>query len=696
MASERIQATLELLYHVSRELATALELRTVLQRILSLSLANVGGERGSIVVLDDRGQPVDATIVIGARMTDHSTQQLKETVDRGLAGWVVKNGKPALVPDTSRDSRWLRRADDDRSRSGAKSAVCVPLLARERLVGVLTIVHGSPGFFNEEHMALMQAIADQAGIAVLNARFYDESQRQARVMTALAESAVTLNASLHLDQVLQRILDQTGRALQAQVVLLALVDEVHQQLIYRAAVGDIAQKVIGYRLPIGQGVAGRVASEGRGVIVGRVAPAGIDQLPGLKVHSLICAPVHTHGRINGVLEIVNPLEASQVPESLYVLTGIGSLAGVAIDNAQLYERLEATNRRYRELFEDSIDPILITDFAGKIIEANLQASQITGYGLVILEKQAIHQLFEPDQEKVGGDLTQLAANETVSFETTLKKQNGDVIAIEVHVHRVKIDYGDSLQWILRDISDRKELAGLQENLIAMVYHDLRTPLANVVSSLDLLNSMLPPQRDPGLNSTLAIANRSTDRMQRLVSSLLDIHRLEAGQPLTNLDRYSPWLLARDAQESVYTVAESKKQTITLALKDDLPAVMVDEDMVRRVLINLVENATKYTPLGGHIQIGASLDGHWLEMWVEDDGPGIPENEHEHIFDKYTRLNRNMTVKGLGLGLAFCRLAVQAHGGRIWVESKSPSGSRFVFTLPVAEKTVTAALKKTTS
>ncbi len=693
MATERIQATLELLYHVSRELATALELRSVLQRILSLSLANVGGERGTIIVLDDRGQPVDAAIVIGARITDHSTQQLKETVDRGLAGWVVKNGKPALIPDTSRDSRWLRRADDELSRSGAKSAVCVPLLARERLVGVLTIVHPTPGFFNDEHFVLMQAIADLAGVAVLNARLYDESQRQARVMTALAENALTLNASLHLDQVLQRILDQTGHALQAQVVLLALVDEIRQELTYRAATGEIASKVIGFRQPIGQGVAGRVAREGRGVVVTSINQDGIDQLPGLKVHALVCAPVHAHGKIIGVLEVVNPPEAGLDQEALFVLSGIGSLAGVAIDNAQLYERLEATHRRYRDLFEDSIDPILITDFSGRILEANLQASQITGYAAGRLEKLLISHLYELDHDKVAADLNQLPADSSMAFESSLKRQNGEPLPIEVHVHRVKIDDGEFLQWILHDISDRKDLAALQENLIAMVYHDLRTPLSNVISSLDLLNSMLPPQRDPALNSTLAIANRSTDRMQRLVSSLLDIHRLESGQSVTNVERYSPWLLARDAQDSVRTIAESKKQEITLALEENLPAVRVDEDMIRRVLINLLENATKYTPMGGHIQIGGNLEMPWLKLWVDDDGPGIPESEHEHIFEKYTRLNQRLTIKGLGLGLAFCRLAVQAHGGRIWVESKPNSGNRFMLTLPVAEKPNTSSLKK---
>src|SRR5678816_557784 len=157
------RARLELLYHVSRELATALDLRTVLQRVLYEAIQNVGGERCSIVVLDEAGKAMDATIVYGTQVHEHTTQQMRDTMERGLAGWVIRNHKGALILDTSKDERWLMRPDDALDKSGAKSAICVPLLAREQLVGVLTLVHPSPNAFLEEQFDLMQAIADQAG-----------------------------------------------------------------------------------------------------------------------------------------------------------------------------------------------------------------------------------------------------------------------------------------------------------------------------------------------------------------------------------------------------------------------------------------------------------------------------------------------------------------------------------------------------
>jgi two-component system, NtrC family, sensor histidine kinase KinB len=682
MANDNTRATLELLYHVSRELAAALDLRTVLQRVLFLSLRNVGGERGSIVVLDDHGQAVDAAIVYGVRVHSHTTQQLRETVDRGLAGWVVRNRQAVVLPDTSRDERWLRRPDDANDRSGAKSAICVPVMARERLVGVLTVVHPQTGFFGEDHLALIQAIADQAGIAVLNARLYEDSQRQARVMTALAESAVAMTASLQLSEVLSRILEQTANALRVETVLLALVDENRQELEIRAASGERGWPLVGQRVPLGEGIYGRVASSGQGVVLPHAADLPAAQIPGLQVRALVCAPVHAQGKIIGVLEAVNPRSGSLDADALLVLSGIGSLAGIAIQNATLYGRMDTAQQRYHELFEDSIDPILITSCAGVIQEANRQAGLSTGFEQSALRGMNIDQVHQVAREKIGEHFERIEPGETISYESTLWAGSKNETPVQVYVRRVLIDDTDCLQWILRDISERKTLDLMREDLMAMIFHDLRSPLANVVSSLDVMESVVTAENGTPLRSSLRIARRSTDRIQRLVSSLLDVHRLEAGQPIVNQKSTDPIALLNEAVEVTRPPAESKKQTVSIEVPNRLPAIWVDPDMLRRVLVNLLENAIKYSPNGTQIELGAAAEAGQVHFWIQDRGPGIPPEQQEAIFEKFTRLRPEPSTKGLGLGLAFCRLAVEAHGGRIWVESQNGSGSRFQFTLPV--------------
>ena len=684
----RARVLLELLYHVSRELATALDLRTVLQRVLYEALQNVGGERCSVVVLDDAGKAVDATIVYGTEIHEHTTQQLRDTMERGLAGWVTRNRKGALILDTSKDERWLMRPDDAVDKSGAKSAICVPLSAREQLVGVLTLVHPKPNAFLEEQLELMQAIADQAGVAVLNARLYTESQRQARVMTALAEGATAMNASLRMEDVYQRILMQMMQALQVETVVLGMIDG--EYMIFRAVAGYNAGFILGRKILIDDGVMGHVARDGRGVVVADVSQekniSEADRFGGMEMRALLVAPIQAQGKVIGVLEAINPVARVFDPDALLVMTGIGGLAGTTIQNAQLFERLQAAHKRYRELFEDNIDPMVITDWDGHILEANRQALVLSGYTSDELHGLSIDQLHEVSWSRTGEEFEVLRDDRTSLYESSMHKKDDTHSPIEVHARRVEFDETDSIQWIMRDITERKELDGLREDLTSMIYHDLRSPLANIVSSLDVIADMLPEGKDrETVLSILKIAENSTDRIQRLVSSLLDVNKLESGQTVVDQKVVDALALIKNAIEDVKPVSKSRRQSLKVDLPEILPSIWVDEDMARRVLINLMENSSKFMQTGGALEVGAQAEDGWLHTWIKDNGPGIPLAEQDRVFDKFTRLRGKGKPGGLGIGLAFCRLAVQGHGGRIWVESEMGQGATFHFTFPFATK-----------
>lgn len=517
---DQSRSLLELLYHVSREVATALDLRTVLQRVLSEAISFVGGEHASLVVFDDDGKPVDATIVHGQQYHEHATLQIQEIVERGLAGWVVRNRQAVLIPDTSRDERWLRRPDEVSNQAGGKSAICVPLLVREQLVGALTLVHSTPNAYSNEQLELMQAIAD--------------------------------------------------------------------------------------------------------------------------------------------------------------------LVGTTIQNATFYDRIDAARQRYRELFEDNIDPILITDWYGKILEANRQAAILSGWSEDELRTRSIDTIHTINRECTGTNYDNLRKGAPGKYESILHCKEGGVVPVEVNVRRVKLEQTDSLQWMLHDITERRELDSLREDMAAMIYHDLRSPLGNIVSSLAALEGMVD-ENDTSLQSVLGIATHSTARIQRLVDSLLDLNRLEAGHPVTNRKVTDPIPLVQQAIQDVTPAAEGRRQKLISNLPAYLPPLMVDPGMAQRVLINLLENAIKFTPAGGRIELDMKETGDGLEFRVSDDGPGIAPEEQELIFKKFTRLRRSSKIGGTGVGLAFCRLAVQGHGGRIWVESQPDKGATFHFTLPFASQ-----------
>jgi signal transduction histidine kinase len=182
---------------------------------------------------------------------------------------------------------------------------------------------------------------------------------------------------------------------------------------------------------------------------------------------------------------------------------------------------------------------------------------------------------------------------------------------------------------------------------------------------------------------LTIATRSTDRIQRLTNSLLDINRLEAGQSIGNRQPLNTGELIQEVADTVLPNVDNKDLKLTWEVPPDLPEVFADADMLRRVLINLLENAIKFTPSRGKINISARREGDFVEICVSDTGPGIPPADQERIFQKFTRLVSKDGPRGLGLGLAYCRLAVLGHGGEIWVESRPGKGARFKFTMPVA-------------
>ena len=688
MSYDPNRSLLELLYHVSREVSTALDLRTVLQRILYAAIDNVGGERGSIVVLDDQGKPLDSIIVYGRRIQGDATRQLRVTVERGLAGWVVRNGKPALVPDTSQDRRWLYRPDDAVGESGAKAAICVPLIAREKIVGVLTLVHSLPNSFDRGHLELMQAIADQTGIAILNARLYTESQRQARVMTALVGGAITINTSLHMDDVFQNIIHQVIQALQVETVALALKESPSGDFVFRAATGNNAGSILGKRVLAGEGLIARVIKERRGIVI----PAFKDENPfrkrnyfeGIDSHAVAIAPIQVQERIIGVIEAINPILGVFDSDALLVMTGIGSLGGITIQNAQLFEQVEETQKRYRKLFNDGIDPILITDWNGRIHEANRKAISISGYDANILRTMKVEEIHEINFEEVGKDFGNLRYSHSGEYEAVLSMKDGETIPVDVYVHSVFFGDTESLQWTFRDISERKALDTLRNDLSSMIYHDLRSPLSNVISSLEVLDGVLE-ERDEETKSLLEVANNSIARMQRLISSLLDINRLESGQPIVSQQSVSPERLIQEALDAVSPSTKRRSQKIAIKVPDKLPYIWVDEDMIRRVLINLLENASKFTPPEGKLEVGVKIDGEWVQLWVADNGDGIALEDRARVFEKYESTKSGEKTAGLGVGLAFCRLAVDGHRGDIWVDNDYKAGTRFNINLPRVKK-----------
>jgi signal transduction histidine kinase len=223
----------------------------------------------------------------------------------------------------------------------------------------------------------------------------------------------------------------------------------------------------------------------------------------------------------------------------------------------------------------------------------------------------------------------------------------------------------------------------------MMVHDLRSPLTAVLSGLEMIKELfVGEQSDPLAVQAMDVASRGCQNMLAMVNTLLDISRLESGKmPLERAPAPFP-PLARSAVAYLSPLAAERKITVDTDFESELPMVEIDNEKIRRVLINFLDNAIKFAPDGSNVILCALYQRteDVVVCSVMDKGPGIPKDFHAKIFDRFAQVRSGPAAthrRGSGLGLAFCKLAIEAHGGKVWVESELGQGSTFLFTLPVA-------------
>ncbi len=230
-----------------------------------------------------------------------------------------------------------------------------------------------------------------------------------------------------------------------------------------------------------------------------------------------------------------------------------------------------------------------------------------------------------------------------------------------------------------------ELEQLRQDTIDLIVHDLRHPISSLFGAIKILEMVLPEDVLEANQQLLNIANSNCDHLQLMVDSLLDVTQLEADDAQLKLGPTDLPYLIKDAIGRASIITDMENITVKFAPADALPSITADQEKISRVVGNLLNNAIKYTPSGGQVTITTESQDDYVVVSVIDTGPGIPPEDRERIFDRFIQLSGNLSrVSGFGLGLAFCRLAVETHGGRIWVEpGDNEIGSRFIFTLPLS-------------
>ena len=403
----------------------------------------------------------------------------------------------------------------------------------------------------------------------------------------------------------------------------------------------------------------------------------------LAPRSYVTVPLTARGETFGSVTLVTA-ESGRIygEEDAALAQELARHAAAAIDNARLYAESERRSRAARAL-EAVGDGVVLVDRAGVIRLWNTAATTITGVAEEETLGRRIEDVVHGWQEIAPRIPVASKPGEPVRAETVPVEFGGR----ELWISGSGVGFEEGTVYAFRDLTEERALEEMKADFVATVSHELRTPLAAIYGSAQTIRRT-DIDLDAGVrDQLLAVIASESDRLGTIVNDLLVAGRLDADQLPVAIEQCDPAELATSVVDSARTHLPESVE-LRLDLPDRLASVVADPGQLHQVLVNLVDNAIKYSPGGGPVSLSVSNGDGSIRFAVADTGLGIPASEHRRIFEKFYRLDPGMTrgIGGTGLGLYICRELVRRMDGKIWVDSKPGEGSTFFVELPAARET----------
>ncbi len=617
---------------------------------------------------------------------------------------------------------------------------------RGEILGLLRVEEPEDGLQPSlEQVQLLEIFANQAAVAIENARLYNEQQHNLRSMIALNGLGMAINTSLRsAEQIFQMTTSGMIETTAAQHALVLLSADNAQN---SSTLPTILHPIV--RLgsspsddPMLMDLACQAITRGRPVtsqhIPVNVSKDGVDQ--GV---TWVAIPLRATQRTLGVI-CVSYVELGPSTTDLETLTLFATQAAVAVESGRLFSEVRQRRDQLASIMASTQEGMLLITDTGKIAVVNNAFHQLVEFDEAHILNQMLEDFlgtwarqsgYAADEwhalqaglinvssgasELAQGQLNQPNATTRALEWTALRVTGTQAVAVtptqRLATDRETADRTDTIQspllLVLRDITEAKEAERLRQNLTSMIVHDLRSPLTSIMTSIDLIFKGFIGDVPPRQREVLSIAFESAEHLLSMVNLMLDISRLEGGRmPLKREAVALDWAIQR-AIDRLAPIARKKQIQVNVEPIDGIPQVYADSDLLMRVLQNLIDNALKFgphdtcitiqvckpdTPLtlavtslmvsSSNEMVVTLYPEHMVTIAVRDYGPGIAPADQEKIFAKFGQAGK-WRKDGTGLGLTFCKLAVEAHGGKIWVESIPDEGSTFAFTMPAVVVTM---------
>jgi PAS domain S-box-containing protein len=690
-----------ILADVGKSVVSLMDLEQLLNRIVEAGVFTAHAEEGFLLLVDP--QTNELYLRAEKNLGQEQAQGLRLKVEDSLAGEVVKTRKPVR-----RGGKETGQMYKVKTGYLVRSLLHVPLVLRGQVIGVLSVDNQvSDREFTEDDEYLLCALADYAAISLENARLYSETDQalsvRGRELSILLETSEAVSSALSLDELLHTLCHKMIESVEASFCKIYLLDSEGSSLTLRASkmVRGSHWDPDGERtfelesLPWHR----RAITEGTPLVLqSGTPPSELSEFErslalGAGTKSSLLMPLIVKGRALGVVTLGEMRSWDRSPftsDKIQLCQALARQGALATDSMLMFESMVNQSRRIKLIIDSVADGVFSTDLDCRILAFNPAAERITGYSAEDVQGRKCSDVLgivkDPVHDRCSKDCPLAVSREGgqpashVSHKEWITRGDGTRICI-VHSVSPLIDENGELKGavaVIRDVSREEELDRLKSEFIAVVSHQLRTPLASIGASAELLGTSQLDQRE--MAHVIDTLRRQSLRLTRLAEQVLEASRLEAGRLRTIAE---PLALGALIEETVRLFRfRYPAHLFNVHISNGLRFALGDRVCTEVILDNLLQNAVNYSSEGSNIDVCAEETEDCIVLSVKDQGVGIPADQLGKIFGRFHTPPRagSEEAHGFGLGLYIAKALVQAQGGEIWVESQPGEGSRFLFSL----------------
>ncbi len=578
------------------------------------------------------------------------------------------------------------------------SLICIPLTQGSERIGVLTIGSDRHDAFSKEDVLLAESLGEAVGVALSNAHFHDQAHQYANNLTALFDATKRISRLLNIDEIFQEALNTAIRFTGFEAGLISLEQDGKKLILaHKSGMNRFADSLTA-EIDLSATVSGMVHHRASYVLlenslfpsltrkmVSKNRPEAMQLLRDMGYIAYAGAPLFYQNKSLGTLCLFHGKAKTLSEEERSVHLALSQQTGAMVANARLVNTIRSERQRLQTVIRSSHEGIIMIGESGEVQVLNETAVSLLGLKQTpdAWRNRHLRHLVRAIRENIWDLFTQLrhAQKAAVTENSQIWKgstRQGDLYLDWVCVPVEESGHRQGRLFVVYNVSESHQLQELREDLVYTMVHDLRNPIGIANMSIQYFRDRFQYEWDADDMEVLNGIETALQKSLNLVTSILEISRLEDQSMPVNPSWVEPAFLLTQSAVKQETLAQQKEINLDIDLPTDLPLVWADIDLIERVMQNLIDNAIKFTPSGGKVTISSYVDDDTNSLFVSvaDNGNGIPEGVK--LFEKFSKGGQE--ERGSGLGLAFCRMALEAHQQKIWVARSTNEGTTLTFSL----------------